>query len=249
MTSINRNPPTSNERLALAMARRQIRVIRYGNRLNLEAMDILNRTQEKLAAQVLIYANRLKGVGLDTATGQLLLRAYTKQVLNVRVPAWEKIAKLFKDDITALGLEEIDYFVRLFEEVSPYELTLATPKKADATRVLLNTPFEGKTLDQWIKNSQRADIERIVTRTKVALVQEARGKLKGDARHVKVEILSRVIGTKPMHGRDGVLNKAMNNIKAISYTSVNHAQNNASHQVAKSNPFVITEEYFIATLD
>ncbi|MCP5006183.1 MAG: hypothetical protein GY941_19915 [Planctomycetes bacterium] len=41
----------------------------------------------------------------------------------------------------------------------------------------------------------------------------------------------------------------MNNIKAISYTSVNHAQNNASHQVAKSNPFVITEEYFIATLD
>lgn len=227
---------TSNELLVDALVRHQIYLLRVAGALREEIYAILDKTEEDLQE---VIERRLKaGKGFDSQSAQRL-RVLERLVHNIRDPAWDKVDKLFFEQVDELARYEPEFTAAAIRAVAPVELDTIMPSVPRLRALARSTPMQGRVLKEWASRQRAADLDRIMSAVQVGMVQG-----EGSA-----DIARRVVGTRQMHKTDGVTEITRRDAEALTRTMVNHVSNVARREFLLANDDLFDVEVFLATLD
>lgn len=230
---------TANEEQRDAFIRHQIFILRFSGSLRNDSIERLEESEDPVAEIVLSYANRMEGVGLATREGQRITREFEQAILEARGEAWTSIEQSAIDTYRQYAQNEVNFTMRVLDEVSPVILGLQGLPQSTINRVVNSQPFEGRTLRQWLQYNQQIDIARITRTAKQGVTQGL----------TPTQLTRSVVGTRANGRRDGVLKTAFRNQESVYLTVTNGISNQVRSEFYQQNSDIIGEEVFIATLD
>jgi len=228
---------TANEELHDAMLRHQTYLLRYSGYVRNRINTVLESTEQDIADKI---RSRLAGnIGLTTSTELKRLQSLVQSIRKIREPAWDEATKDLKDQMTALSLAESVSIAGIVTVVLPVEINVATPSARLLRSIALSRPFQGQILADWAASMEADDLRRIHNAIQLGMT----------AGEDIATIAKRVIGTKELGYADGVTQMTRNQVDAVVKTAVQHVANHSRSAWFSENSDVITEEYFVATLD
>lgn len=228
---------TANEELFDALVRHQTYLLRYSSSLSAELVKILNKSEEQTAD--LIRKMLADGRGLRGPAEVKRLAALFKKVKKIRSGAWRDLTKATFPEVNKLAEEESSIFAGMLGTFSLFALKLLAPKKKKLDWIVSVYQFQGRTLEGWLKAAEEEDFRKISSTLQAGIV----------AGESTANIIKRVIGTKELSGKDGVVQGARNGIDAIIKTAVQHIASNARAEVLNANEKIILAEQYVAILD
>jgi SPP1 gp7 family putative phage head morphogenesis protein len=230
---------TSNEKIFNQYVRHQTLVLRYARGLSKQASSVIAKTEKELEKIVLSATNSAPNRTLTGKDGRNWNSSFEEDVTLLRKEAWDEITSVVDSDLKSFAASEAVIAATIIDGAVPAILNLSLPPQAQLNSIVNSQPFEGRTLKQWLRGSTRSDIQRILQKTKVGLIQ---GLTPG-------EITRSVMGTKSSRFKDGVARKAFRDIESIVLTTSNGIQHEAKQALYKANADVIEKEVYVATLD
>lgn len=231
--------PTALEKLMDEYIRHQTYLIRYSNGLSREAADLLATTESKLNELVLVYSDRLSGQPLRSRNAQEILKSFENAVRAARGIAWDEIDELINNQMVELAKEEAKYNIIAIDDALPVVLNLSVPSVTQVTQIALAQPFQGRVLGDWLARTKNFDAERIVRKTKTAILDGL----------TPTEVARSIVGTSRMRFRDGEARKAFRDMESVILTVTNGINNEVRSTVYEQNSDIIKMERFMATLD
>lgn len=228
------DPMTSNDQLLDALVRHQIFLLRGAGSIRLEVNDTLNKTERELAE--LIRSSFNKGTLSANLKQALKLE---KEIVKIRGDAWKEVRSFTRSQYTQVVKDEYVFLGNAIQTVAPVILDPKQLTSELAQTLVTSSPFEGKTLQAWTKDLERADIDRITSNIKIGIAQGESGP----------RIARRIVGTKKFKGKDGITQITRRNAESISITAMNHFSNQAKNLFAQNNSDIIENEIYTATLD
>lgn len=236
---LTNKPKTANEIILDSLVRHQTYLFRFAASQRNEAMKVLNETEETLRAIMFNYGDKFEDVPLISDKGRELTKQMTADIVRVRSTAWKTIIDKDLIDAKVLARLEQKAVTNVIENAVPVQLGLNPLPAPLLSKIALATPFEGRTLSEWLKRTGEVDVETIVKTAK-------NGIKNGDT---PTQLARRVIGSRKLKRRDGVTRKAFNNLEAVYITVTNGIANEVKQAVYRENSDVIKKELFVATLD
>ena len=229
---------TTNELLLDSFILHQIGLLRVNNRMTKEAIATLNVSEAEVRRELENRMELLIAGGDIPRHYRRRIHALEKAIRDIRKKAYTKIATDFRSEYMDILVEEVSYAAEAVERAIPVALALAIPS-APTLNQLLSKPFEGRTLSDWIKYMTERDVDRIISRAKIGIVQ---GQNSGD-------IIRGVLGTRKARGKDGLTQASRREITSITRTATNFFGNQARRELFKQNEDVIAYEQYVAILD
>ena len=198
-----------------------------------EANRLLDETEKKIL-------QRLVSVPSPNPTGRAFLaRSLFNFVRSLRKEAWRKIAIIWKEKLIEAISQEPRKTADVLDKILPVVVTFSFPLKVTLISIMTNEPYLGKTFNQWMRNIEAADIERINDAIKIGVFRGENGR----------QIARRVLGQKRLNGRNGITQLARNNVGSLAQTSTNSLINLGRREFYKSNLRLFNDELYVATLD
>lgn len=133
-------------------------------------------------------------------------------------------------DLTDLALTEAAWTVRMFQRLTPVELTFSRPSVALLRSIVESKPFEGKLLSEWAESTTAATVDHVSRAINIGLV---RG---DDIRTMSKAVQNQLTITAPR-------------AEAVTRTAVNHVSTSARQDVYEANDEVIKGLKWVSTLD
>lgn len=217
---------TLNDEFFNALVRRQIRLMQLADGVAARVDRILAATQGDIRA-------RLQNV--SDARLDKVLRA----IKLLRSDAWKGAREEWFETARELARAEPRFLDRQLNTLSPVILETTLPSITALAQIVSSNPIQGRTLTQWAKGIEQADIQRISDAIRIGLVQGETGP----------QIAQRVVGTVRLKGKDGVLEVGAQHARSIARTMVNSVANQAKREYYKENAGLFSSEVFLATLD
>ena len=233
---------TANEEVRDALIRHQVGLIRLSGSMSDRVVSLLNATEDDLAGAIVRRTRFIAGRGpVNVRSGKSAdrLRALLADVRRIRSAAIGEALTLWDRELTDIAVAEPAFAVAAIKNAAPTLIDPLLPDRSRLVSIVKSRPFEGRTLRQWARSLERADLDRIDRAVKIGLVQ---------GEHPRT-IARRVVGTARLRGSDGVTQITRRNAEAISWTAVNAIANEARTEFARSNRDLIAWERFVATLD
>lgn len=228
---------TANEELFDALVRHQTYLLRYSASLSNELIKILNRSEEQTVD--LIKKMLADGRGLRGPAEVRRLAGLFKKVKKVRSGAWRDVSKVAIKEAETLAKDESSIFAGMLGTFSLFALKLLAPKKKKLNLIVSVYQFQGRTLNEWLQNAESEDFRKISATMQAGIV----------AGESVAEIVKRVVGTKALDGKDGIVQGSRNGIDSIIKTAVQHITSNARAEVLNENDKLILAEQYVAVLD
>lgn len=228
---------TVNEKLNDALLRHQTYLLRYSGSVRNRINSLLAETEEDLLDK--IRSRLANNVGLTTSVELKRLQSLMDQIRKIREPAWEEATSEFKDEMTKLALAESVSLTSTINLLMPVEIDVATPSPRLLRSIALARPFQGQILADWAASMEADDLRRIHNAIQLGMTA-------GESMDT---ITRRVIGTSTMGFQDGVLQMTRQQVQAVVRTAVQHVANHSRTAWFLENSDVISQEYFVATLD
>lgn len=231
---------TGTELFYEGMLSHQIQSMGFSNLLTKDLVKHLEESEDELRGLLLHYADVLYGKNLATKTSKAKLATLLRKIQKVRASAWEHAALTLPKEFFEFGINEAQMWQELATQaLGVREGIVNRITSQRVTELVTDIPFEGKVLGKWLLDAQAHDASEIHKRFVLGLVQ-------GDS---KSDPLAQVFGTRAFNYKDGVTKKAKDGLSALTYTGINHVQNQVSSAQSVANPIIVKEEYFKATLD
>lgn len=230
---------TANEKILDAYTGHQMDVGRYAKGLGERYIKILMSTANSLSDSLYSFLRRKVGRGFITKKDKEWKKRLTEMVRDNRNPAWKEILDDYIAEMYRYERVEVATGARIIEAATPVIMNLTLPPVQQLNSLITSQPYEGGTLREWINNTARADVQRIIKETRNGVVQG----LTPD------QIVRNIIGTKSANFKDGELNTANNQIESVVITVTNGIQNAAKQELYIANEDIITEQMYVATLD
>ena len=228
------NPLTSNDQLLDALARHQTFLMRGAKSIRIDAVEILNATEDELA-QLILRGLKGDSVVKDIKRSVRLLRL----IKDLRNLAWRDIRKLLRKDFKEVVNNEYAFMLLAVATVLPTIPKLIPAPESLATDAVTNSVYEGKTLDQWNINLRNKDLDRIGNTIRTGIVQGSK----------PPQIARDVVGTKAALGRDGITQVSRRNIGTIVQTSMTNFATVGKEAFSIRNPDMIQKEIYVIILD
>ncbi len=229
--------PTANEELQDALIRHQTYLLRYAGSVRNRMLAILQRTEEDIADKI---KARLAGTkGLNTPAEYKRLKALVETIHRIRSPAWNKASEVLEEEMVALSLAESVSLSDTVRIVLPVQIAVVLPSARLLRSIALSRPFQGQILSEWAAAMEADDLRRMHNAIQLGMAA-------GESMDA---IARRVIGTGSFNYRDGVTEMTRSQVDSIVRTAVNHVSNHSRTTWFMENNDVITQEYFVATLD
>lgn len=228
---------TSNEQFMDAMIRHQTYLLRYSGSVRNRINAILAATEEDLADKI---RSRLAGnKGFTTTSEFKRLDSLMIAVENIRNEAWEQSTELLEAEVVALSQHEPLSISNMLTITLPVQIETVLPTARLLRSIALSRPFQGRILKDWASSLEAEDLRQIHNAIQLGMT----------AGEDMQTIARRVVGTTTLYGEDGVTALSRRQVQAITRTAVMHVSNAARSAFFLENADVITQEYFVATLD
>lgn len=229
---------TSNEQFHDAMLRHQTYLLRFAGSVRNRINAILDATQQDLADKILARLANAPG-GLTTPVEWKRLNTLMAQIQTIRGRAWDEASELFEDDMVKLSQAEAVSIANMVTVTLPVQIEVVQPTARLLRSIALSRPFQGKILSEWAAGMESEDLRRIHTAVQMGMTA-------GESMQT---ITRRVLGTAQADGADGILAMTRAQVQAVTRTAVMHVSNHAREAWFAENNDVVTQEYFVATLD
>lgn len=228
---------TANEEFLDAMIRHQTYLLRYSDSVRNSLVAVLNKTEDDLARRIRDALRNNKG--LTGPSDWKRLQSLQSTIATMRAESWQEANMLMNNEMLNLAYQEPMQLDGLFTNALPVLVDTVLPAKQLLKSIVNERPFEGRLLKQWADSMLADDIRRIN-----AAIQA--GMITGEGSE---QIARRVVGTGAMKGADGVTEISRRQVQAITRTAVQHIANASRNEYFALNSDIISQEYFVATLD
>lgn len=232
-------PSTANEQILDGLVRRQTFLMRYAASQRNTAHGMLLETEDRVREIVLRYADDLEGLLISSREAQRLLDQMTQEIADARDVAWDEIISTDLDEAVQLARTEAAALVDAIESPVPVSLGLQPLPASLLRNIARSTPFEGRTLREWLERTRNVDVETIVATAKTGIMQ-------GDT---PTQVARRVLGTRGLDFRDSVARRSRRNLEALYLTVTNGIANEVKQELYRANNDIIRTELYVATLD
>ncbi len=138
-----------------------------------------------------------------------------------------------------LATDEVNWQIGVIREELNFDLDFVVPAAETVRSVVVNTPFDGRTLQQWFDSLADA------TQNKLQQTIQ-RGVVEG--RNTE-QIIRDLRGTRSLAYTDGVLNTTRAQTAAVVRTAITHTSAAARQQLFSSNADLMNGVQWVATLD
>lgn len=223
---------TINERFLDYQVAQAIRWIRFGNRQSKIAMQIMGGVDQQL-----------KRLLLDPPGGeytQARLVALKTQIESLMTTVHDgEIKPMIEDMVKDVAMTVGDQETSTFKRILPAGLDVTTPNLGVLQTAVLTNPFQGATVDEWIAELGRNDLNRVWRTTLDGIIQ---GKTT-DA------LVRDVIGSQSLRYKDGVREVSRRGMDALIRTSITHATNVGRQAVWEANDDLVSAVRWVSTLD
>lgn len=233
-------PSTANEQVLDKLVRHQTFLMRYAASQTKEARDVMLETEDKVRMITLRYADLLEGLPITSPRAQKLLQQMTQDIAQARDEGWDKIIEKDLKDAPQFAQVEQAATLNALQAPMPVQLGLQPLPSALLRKIARSTPFEGRTLKEWLERTRDVDVQAIVATAKTGIIQ-------GDT---PTQLARRVLGTKQLDYKDGqTRRRTFRNLEAVYLTVTNGISNQVKQELYRENKDVIHTELFVATLD
>jgi SPP1 gp7 family putative phage head morphogenesis protein len=225
---------TTNEQILDAYIRHQIYILRYAGGLRNEVVPFLHITDARLEEIILAYIGKAGENRILTGVkGRKWQTEFEKALHSLRDPAWGQVSQNIIDEMRAFAVNEAAAGAAVIEGAVPVILNLSLPPVAQLVGIVNSQPFEGRTLKKWLEKNKMDDVQRILTRAKIGIVQG----------QTPTQIAADIVGEKKIG------TKAYRDIESVLLTLTNGIQQEAKQALYQANQDIIKTELFVATLD
>lgn len=227
---------TFNEELFDAMLRHQTGILRFSGGLRNRVWELLDATEADVKRQIAGAG----AMGFESPARLRRLEKLLRGLKETRLRGWKNVDALWFSELEEFARSEVGFFDRtIIASVPAVELGTVLPDSSTINQIVRSKPFMGKTLREWSKNAQTADIGRIEDQVKIGLVQG----------ETLPQISRRIVGTVAQKGRDGVTQVARRNAASIARTVTSGVASESRRHYAEANKDLAPQEVFTATLD
>lgn len=220
---------TANEQWQDALLRHQIGLLRLNGTLRKQIIDLLNSVELELSDRIRRYPS------ITPARARVLERF----VRDLRGEIMKESRGLLSAELRNIASAEVTFLSGALVTVAPVLLDPVLPTKDLLNSIVTSRPFEGRVLNRWMRDLERADRERIMDAIRIGMVQ-------GDNTNA---IARRVVGTISRNGRDGVTQATRRAADGIVRTAIIHVTNQAKQEFYRANASTFDKELYVATLD
>ncbi len=227
---------TYNDEIRDAMVRHQLGLLQFSGHVRNRIWRLLDETEADLREQIERYAGR---AGFDAPARLRRLEALLERLRETRLAAWRDATAVWLEELEGLARAEPAFLDNVLQAAVPVELAATLPAASRLRDIVRSRPFEGKTLREWARDIQRADVDRIERAVKIGLVQN----------ETVPQISRRIVGTAAQRGRDGVTQITRRNAAAITRTVVSGVSSEARALYLEANDDLAPQMLFTATLD
>ena len=228
---------TANEELFDALLRHQIYLMRYSGYVRNRIIEILDISEQDLAAKIL--TSKPGKPGLQTPAELNRMNRLLKSLAAIRQSAWKDANTFLTKEMTDLAIAEPINLQKVMNTTSPVQLNTVLPPVTTLRSIALSRPFEGRTLKQTASHMEAEDIRRVTNAVRVGMIEG----------ETLPNITRRVIGTKALKGADGVTQLTRHQVQAVTRTAVNFVANQSRREFLLENQDVVLKERYTATLD
>lgn len=232
-------PSTANEQILDSLVRRQTFIMRYAASQRNVATGLLLETEDRVREIVLRYSDDMEGLQITSDRAQRLLADMTQEIADARDSAWDEIISTDLDEAVQLARTEAAAVISAIESPVPVTLGLQPLPASLLRNIARSTPFEGRTLREWLERTRNVDVETIVATAKTGIMQ-------GDT---PTQVARRVLGTRGLNFRDSTARTSLRNLEAVYLTVTNGIANEVKQEIYRANSDVIRTELYVATLD
>ena len=228
---------TANEEFQDALLRHQTYLLRYAGYVRNRMLSILDQSSQDVADK--IRSRLISGGGLTTSAELNRLKRLVRSISQIRGQAWDEANQTFKDEMVQLAKLEPVQVGAMITLTMPVEIDVEIPTADRLRAIALSRPFEGRILSEWAASMEADELRRISNAIQLGMT----------AGEDMDTIARRVMGSAQLNGEDGILNMTRAQVQAVTRTAVMHVSNAARSAMFEANADVITQEYFVATLD
>lgn len=225
-----------NRDLFDAQIRHQIYLILLAQGLAVRLIDILNSTEEQVAAKV---RSAFRGKArLTTMADVKRVNALLQQLSKIRGRAWTEVHDELIGEVMDATAEE-PKTLEMFLLLAGFS-SIEVPPVSRARNIVRQRPFLGRTLKEWIEKLQADDLARMTAQVRAGAVAQETGDV----------IAMRLVGTARVQGADGATEITRRQVTTLATTGVLGAADEMAREFAVENATLTNlEELFVAVLD
>lgn len=217
----------------------QTYLLRYGKGTTKDFRRLLWQSTDKIRNIVYRYSEKLHGVPVRSQKFKTLTQQFAKEIAEERNLAWKEVQTFSIEQIVEVGQSVQTAVAGIIEGALPVVVGVQLLPLPIVQSIVTSTPFQGRTLREWIQNNKVVDVERIVRNAKIGMVNGENAE----------QIARRVIGSSAVEYKDGQLVKAIRDMESVYLTVMNGIGNQVRSEVYRQNKDIVKEETFVATLD
>lgn len=225
-----------NERLVALEIVRQILLLRYSLHLRMKLIRALNDTEHPVASLIRDQLNN--GAGMRDPTQVNRLNQLIDQINAMRAPAWAAGRDAVANDLLEYATAEVEDQHSLLSGLAP-TLALVLPLVGVVGAQGLATPYQGRTVRQWIEDAQAAEAKRIRQAIFVGI----------GAGEDPATVARRIVGSAAAKGADGTTQTSRNHVDTVTRAALVHMSAFVRAAYYQANAQTLTLEQFVAVLD
>jgi len=225
---------TVNNQLLDDSIRHNIETQAYSNYQVRRMLTILNKTDLDLSIEI--------RKALEKAPNTLNMARLDSLLKSVRELNQEAYTQLY--DALAVEMQDLteyegQYQLNLFKNVIPVDLGFATIATQQVYAAALARPFQGRILREWASNLEAGKLQHIKDAIAIGYVEN----------ETIDQTVRRIVGTKALNYKDGLLEIDRRHAEAVVRTAVSHFSNYVRDSFFEANESVIKGYQYTATLD
>ena len=227
--------PTVNEWLQSEAIRHQVDLSRYSNAVVRKVIATLNRSDKRLAAELLeVVENNWRG-SFSAERLELLL----KSIKALNVDAFTAAEKALAEELRQFVEYELAYQQRALVTALPVQVSFASVSLDQVYSSAMNRPFQGVLLAGiW---SELSDARMRLIRRAIA-----QGFVESQTTD---QIVRALMGTRARGYADGLVNRSRREVQAVVRTALGHFAGVTQDRVMAANSDIIKAVKWSATLD
>ena len=200
-----------------------------------EANRVVKFLEEKLQPDLV----RQIESGIPSARRLTGLKRLVKANDGLIRSGYREIGKRLKSRLRGVAVTEARFQQAMLKRVVPINTEFTVPNLNVLNNIVTQKPIRGALLQDWIKNAERRDINRVNNALRIGIAQGEHSR----------SIIARIRGTEAANFTDGVMKISKNEAHSLVRTSVNNVAAEAREATYRENDDIIKEVQYVATLD
>jgi SPP1 gp7 family putative phage head morphogenesis protein len=226
--------PSTNEQIADLLIRHQVGVFRMSTSVLKKLIPILNKADAEIVDKLLARSATLEGSFTSTRLTSLL-----DALRNINRDAVNELGKRLRGELVDVAKYEAEFTSSMLTQALPIKWDIVTPSAETLKAVVTARPFQGKLLKDWLSELDAGRSRRVRDAVRLGMVQG----------ETTPQIVRRIMGTKALGYKDGVMEISRRGAEAMVRTAVAHTASAARDELYQENADLIAQEQWVATLD